>query len=407
MQKATIDLTYTKPQIEMFFNIPKGTKFQIVTKGRRFGATQGGSHAFIEWGIEGKKMLWGDTINSNIDRYIERFFYPALSKCNIPFNYQKQQKQLNICDGYIDFRSADRPENWEGFGYDVMFLNEAGIILKDKYLYTNAVLPMLLDNPDSLLIAAGVPKGKIGKNREPHPFWTLYEAAKNGVPRYNLLEYSSYDNPLLSRSEILELESEIRRMSPAMVDQEIYGRFVDGASGVMWTPQMIRHADVIPHLVRIVIGLDPSGSKDGDEVGITAAGICQLGNVYVLSDKAGGYTPMQWGTVAVNEYRSLFADAIVAERNYGGDMVKSNILSIDKAVRVVEVTASRGKDVRAEPIVSLYEQGRVFHARGLHKLENEMLTWVPGLGKSPNRVDSLVWAIYELVVKKERQFIVV
>jgi len=398
----TIELTYTPAQMNVFFEIPDNVKFQVVTKGRRFGATRGAVHAFIEWCLEGKKLLWGDTIHSNIDRYVERYFMPALNKNKIEYSYQRQMKQLTIGNGYIDFRSADKPENWEGFGYDVIFLNEAGIILNNKYLYSNAVLPMLMDSQASMLIAAGVPKGKFCKGesrkKEEHPFYTLYKAAKNNTPRYRLLEYSSYDNPLLPEEEIKELESEIARMSPGMVEQEIYGKFVDSASGVLWTADLIKYITNLPDLKKIVIGLDPSGSKDGDEVGIVAVGKSD-DNYYVLSDRSGGYTPNQWGTIVKNEYDALKANSVIAERNFGGDMVKAIILNIDEGIHVKDVVASRGKEVRAEPVVGLYEQGRVFHAKGLYKLENEQLSWVPGLGKSPNRVDALVWAITHLMGK--------
>jgi hypothetical protein len=399
MVQARVKLTYTPKQNEMFFNMPADTRFQIVTKGRRFGATRGACHAFIEWALDGQHLLWGDTVNTNIDRYYERYFLPALRKMELPYNYQKQQKQLTILNGYIDFRSADRPENWEGFGYDKIFLNEAGIILKNKYLYSNAVLPMLMDNPKSQLIAAGVPKGKIDRNRDEHPFYTLYKAAKNGSPGYNLMEFTSYDNPLMTKEDIQELEAEIRRMSPEMVDQEIYGKFVDGVTATLWTADMIRHVDKVPSLKKIVVGNDPSGSIDGDEVGIIGAGIDAIGNIYVLSDRSGNYSPLQWAKITVNEHDHLKADRIVAERNYGGDMVKANILNVNQLVNVKEVVASRSKQIRAEPVVSLYEQGKVFHVRGLHKLENEMLTWTPGIGKSPNRVDALVWAITDLMGK--------
>jgi hypothetical protein len=393
----SIELTYTPKQDLMFFHIPDGTKYQIVTKGRRFGATRGAAHACIEWALEGQHILWGDTVNTNIDRYYERYFLPALKNTSIKYQYQKQAKQLTIHNGYIDFRSADRPENWEGFGYDKIFLNEAGIILKNRYLYTNAVLPMLMDNPESLLIAAGVPKGKIDRDKEEHAFYTLFKAAKNKSPKYNLLEFSSYDNPLMPQEEIHELEKEIRRMSPEMVEQEIYGKFVDGVTATLWTADMIRQVERLPELKRIVIGNDPSGSVEGDEVGIIGAGIDYRDNIYILSDRSGHYTPLQWGNITVKEYKHLKADCVVAERNYGGDMVKANILNVDRLVRVKDVVASRSKQIRAEPVVSLYEQGKVFHVQGLHKLENEMLTWTPGIGKSPNRVDGLVWAITELV----------
>lgn len=395
-----IELTYTPQQMEMFFNIPAGVRFLVVPKGRRFGATKGAANACIEWCIEGNKILWGDTITGNIDRYFERYILPELKKNDIQYTYNKLHKQLSINNGYIDFRSADRPENWEGFGYDKVILNEAGIILKNKYLYTNAVLPMMMDSPNSVLIAMGVPKGKIGKNNEEHPFYTLFKAAKNNQKGYLLRQYSSYDNPLLSKTDVEELAAEVKRMNPAMEQQEIYGEFVDGATGVLWLPEHIRHADKLPAMKRIIVGNDPSGSKDGDEVGIVGAGLGVDGNYYVLSDRTGGYTPLEWGTITVNELLALKGDAIVAERNYGGDMVKANLLNINQNIRVIEVNASRGKEIRAEPILALYEQAKVFHVHGLHKLENEMLTWVPGVSRSPNRIDALVWALTELSQNK-------
>src|SRR4030043_1845916 len=97
----TIELTYTPAQMKTFFEIEEGIKFLVVTKGRRFGATRGAAHAFIEWCLEGKHLLWGDTINGNIDRYFERYFAPALNKNKIDYNYQRQQRQLTIGSGYI------------------------------------------------------------------------------------------------------------------------------------------------------------------------------------------------------------------------------------------------------------------------------------------------------------------
>lgn len=391
-----IDLTYTDAQNEVFFNTKPEERFVIVKKGRRFGATKGAANACIEWCIEGQKILWGDTINSNIDRYFERYFLPELKKNKLEHTFKKQARQLNILNGYVDFRSADNPENWEGFGYDKVILNEAGIILKNKYLYTNAVLPMMIDSPNSVLYAMGVPKGKVTKNREEHPFYTLSKAADNKQHGYRSFQFSSHDNPFLSKTDIDELAAEIKRMNPAMERQEIYGEFVDGATGVLWTSDTIKHVEKAPELKRIIVANDPSGSITGDEVGIIGVGIDARDRYYVLSDRSGHYSPLQWGTITVNELKSLDGDAIAVERNYGGDMVKATIYNIDKNVRVIEVVASKGKEVRAEPIVGLYEQGRVFHVNGLNTLENEMLTWVPGISKSPNRIDALVWAITEL-----------
>ena len=214
-----VNFSYTQPQLDIFFPvIPK--KFTIVTKGRRFGATHGAAIAYIEKLLCGEgPFLWGDTIHANIDRYFERYFLPTLKKNKIKFHFNKKNKQLTINGQYMDFRSADKPENWEGFGYKEIFLNEAGIILNNDYLYTNAILPMLLDYPDSRLIAAGVPKGKLNKMGAEHKFYFLYKRAKTDTSKYRLLQYTSYDNPLLRAEDIAELEKEMELMDPEQVRQ--------------------------------------------------------------------------------------------------------------------------------------------------------------------------------------------
>ena len=130
-----------------------------------------------------------------------------------------------------------------------------------------------------------------------------------------------------------------------------------------------------------------------------------MGNRYiVLEDWSGKYSPNEWAKKADDLYQKWQADAIVAEKNYGGDMVKTTIEGTKTRARIIVKTATRSKELRAEPVVALYERGLVEHAQGLGveresgwgNLENEMTTWVPGKGDSPNRVDALVWALDEL-----------
>lgn len=393
-----ITYAYTLQQQQIFFECKPDDRFIIVPKGRRFGATQGSMQYIIEQAIEGRANLWGDTINSNIDRYFERYGKPALVKAGIPFNFSAQQKKLTFpfAKGYIDFRSADRPENWEGFGYHNIILNEAGIILKNDYLYTNAVLPMLIDHSDSRLFAMGVPKGKKKKDGREHKFYKLFLNAKTGKPGYRLLTFTSYDNPILNADDIRTLEDEIRDMNPIMVRQEIYAEFVDEIFDALWTPELIDHVIEAPDLVRVVVAIDPSATQRGDETGIITVGISASGKYYVLSDRSGNYSPGQWGQIAVGEMKAYNADAYVVETNQGGEMVDNVIRQYDKQSRIIRVHASKGKHLRAEPIVSLYERRLVSHINGLNRLENEMMTWVPGQGKSPNRIDALVYALTEL-----------
>lgn len=228
MIELDLDLSYTEAQEEIFFG--NHAKYNIVTKGRRFGFTRGAGQALIEYALEGVKyILWGDTINANIDRYYERYILPHLKKIpQTEWRWNQMKRELRIFDTRIDFRSEDNPQNWEGFGYNIIILNEAGIILKNDYLYTNAILPMMLDFPDSILIAGGVPKGKVKKDGFEHKFYTLYKAGKeNKTGSYRVLEYTSYDNPFLSENDIKQLEQEYDLLGSTMVDQEIRGEFID------------------------------------------------------------------------------------------------------------------------------------------------------------------------------------
>jgi len=157
-----------------------------------------------------------------------------------------------------------------------------------------------------------------------------------------------------------------------------------------------------PALTRIVVAVDPPASarKGADACGIVAAGRAEDGTLYVLADDSdGGLSPQAWAVKAIALWRRLQADCLVAEVNQGGDMVRAVIREADSAVPVVTVRASRGKYLRAEPVAQLYEQGRVKHAGVFPALEDEMCDFgLDGLssGRSPDRLDALVWAVTAL-----------
>jgi len=407
-----LNLKYTQNQTEFLFNHKSSARFIIVPCGRRWGKTKGAANGAMEFLMEGKKILWGDTISGNIDRYLDRYFKPELISAEIPYSWSTQKKVLStpLSKGYIDFRSADRPENWEGFGYDIIILNEAGIILKNDYLYTNAVLPMLMDSPGSKLFAIGTPKGRETKEGKEHRYFSLYKRAKDNDPAFDLFQFSSYDNPFLSQTDVKELEDEMQTMNPQMVQQEIYAQFVDGAAGELWDEVMIerQRIKVAPDLKRITVNIDPaiSNNAESDETGITVTGKDSNGNGYVLEDESGKYSPEQWATVAIKLCAKWDADCIVAEKNQGGDMVESVLKSTGCKTRIKLVTATKGKFVRAEPIYSFYEQGKIFHVGYHHKLERQMCLFTSELKKSPDRVDSLVWGFTELMLNEKNWFVV-
>jgi len=194
--------------------------------------------------------------------------------------------------------------------------------------------------------------------------------------------------------------------------QELYAELLEDVPGALWTWDMIRAAQLketppIEAMRRIVIGVDPSGSdgETGDRQGIVGAGVCKaLGHGHVLANKTMRGSPDEWGKEAVRLYDELKADCIVAERNFGGEMVRHVIQTVRKNVPVKLVTASRGKTVRAEPVAALYEQGRVSHLAPFGRMDEQMTLFTSdgfqGEG-SPDDVDALVWALTELMLTGE------
>jgi len=184
--------------------------------------------------------------------------------------------------------------------------------------------------------------------------------------------------------------------------QELDGEIVEDRPGSLWTRAIIEAARLreAPALARIVVAVDPPASVGSGVCGIVAAGEGEDGRLYVLDDASiEGARPAQWAARAVSLFHAREADALVAEINQGGDMVAAVIREADATVPVTTVRATRGKWLRAEPVAALYEQGRVAHVGALPRLEDEMCDFTSdGLssGRSPDRLDALVWALTAL-----------
>lgn len=189
--------------------------------------------------------------------------------------------------------------------------------------------------------------------------------------------------------------------------QELDGEILTDTPGALWKGAMLITYDPkkIDPLAfdRVVVGVDPAGTanKRSDETGIIVAGVLD-GMLYVIADYSGKYSPRDWANKVLYAAETWSADAIVAEQNFGGDMVKENLENaIDRrdnylAPRIIITRSVKSKEIRAEPIVGLYEHEAVAHAPGLTELEDEQLRWIPGKGASPNRIDALVFALTEL-----------
>ncbi|MGN6572733.1 MAG: DNA-packaging protein [Pseudolabrys sp.] len=193
--------------------------------------------------------------------------------------------------------------------------------------------------------------------------------------------------------------------------QEIDGEIIEDRADALWTRAMIEAARVraAPALRRIVVGVDPPASSkpNADRCGIVAAGIAEDGGVYVIEDATVERAqPAEWAARAIAVYRRHAADTLVAEVNQGGEMVRAVLRGVDPGVPVKTVHATRGTWLRAEPVAALSAQGRVRHVGAFPALEDEMADFgLQGLssGRSPDRLDAMVYAVTELVVKPQRE----
>jgi len=195
--------------------------------------------------------------------------------------------------------------------------------------------------------------------------------------------------------------------------QELEGEILGDIPGALWTRESIddNRLQVPPEdLERVFVAVDPATSSEegSDEHGIVVVALARdedgYARGYVLEDGSLRGTPEEWSKKAVHLYRKWSADKIIAEKNQGGEMVSFTIKSVDRAVPVELVHASRGKVVRAEPISALYEQGRIHHVGRHDKLEDQMCEFsVDNVRNastgSPDRVDALVWGLTKIFDK--------
>ena len=194
--------------------------------------------------------------------------------------------------------------------------------------------------------------------------------------------------------------------STPMGRQELDGEIVEERMTGLWKRNWLNESRLLarPELVRIVVAVDPpvTATAGSDSCGIVVAGLGIDSRAYVIGDRTvQGRDPATWAKAAVAAYHDYQADTIVVETNQGGDLVVQTFKGIDAFVPVKKVYASRGKYTRAEPVSALYNEGRVVHVGEFPELERQMCDFAAdGLanGKSPDRLDALVWAITELML---------
>lgn len=305
--------------------------------------------------------------------------------------------------------NGTEPNQLRGPEFDTAWVDELA-----KYRYARETWDML----QFTLRAGDDPKSFV--TTTPRPIPVLREILAD--PKTVVSRGSTFENAGNLPKQFLD-KVRTRYAGTRLGRQELNAEMLDDLPGALWTRNSfdppaetgfvgrIREED-LPQMVRVVIAIDPSGTKGesdpmktaGDDIGIIAAGLGIDNRGYLLGDWSCNLSPDGWGRRAVEAYSFYGADRIVAEINFGGAMVESVIRSIDKNVSYKTVTASRGKVARAEPVASLYEQGRVSHVGDMGEVEDQMCLTGPtgyaGEG-SPDRMDAAVWALTELMIEPD------
>jgi PBSX family phage terminase large subunit len=244
--------------------------------------------------------------------------------------------------------------------------------------------------------------------------------------------YANHDaNPYMP--EVLKKEMEKCRLKNIDDYNHIWlGQPRRNYENALWKPQWIENNRVFStdgiQMSTIYVAIDPAAtsSANSDETGIVVVGKARHAvetkvedgkmkqetqwHYYVLADKSGIYTPLDWAKRSIALYNEYLANKIIAEKNQGGEMVSSNLRTVDRNIPIELVHATRGKAIRAEPVASLYEQGQVHHVGYFPELEKELTSWSPDEKWSPNHLDAVVWGIVGLMDKagngKKLKFII-
>lgn len=305
--------------------------------------------------------------------------------------YEPSKRRLTWPNGSVGFLfSGDEPNQLRGSQFHKAWVDELA-----KYHYPQEAWDMLeyglrLGNHPQALITT-----------TPRPIPIMKKLLVD--PQVIVVKGSTYRN--LANLAPSFIERVIRRYEGTRLGrQELHAEMLTDAPGALWTYDLLertRVAAVPDNLVRIVVAVDPAATsnENSNETGIIVAAKAPNGHAYVFRDVSDRYTPNEWGLRAVNLYTNYQADRVVGEKNQGGEMVAYVLKTVDPTVPVKLVNASRGSYTRAEPIASLYAEGKVHNVGVLPQLEDQMTTWTPDIKDwSPDRMDAMVWAVWELMI---------
>ncbi len=311
--------------------------------------------------------------------------------------FEPSKMQLTWPNGAIaQAFGGDNPESLRGPQFDTAWIDELTKWREPEHGWDMLQFGLRLGDPPQMVVTT-TPKAL--------PLLTKIIAD----PATVVTRSKTYDNAAnLAPAFIKEISR--RYSGTALARQELDGEIVDMRAGSLWRRDWINahRVNAIPDLKSIVVAVDPpvSATASSDACGIIVVGLGPDNRAYVISDRTvQGREPHIWARAAVAAYQEFEADRIVAEINQGGDLVVSVLRQIDPGVAVQKVRATRGKWLRAEPVAALYAEGRVSHVGTYPQLEDQMCAFgADGLasGRSPDRLDALVWALTSLLLGTSR-----
>lgn len=319
-------------------------------------------------------------------------------------NWNRSLGELDLWNGsHFKLFSAEEPERLRGPQHHRIWGDELGAWRYAEQTWDQAQFGLRLGEHPRFIITT-----------TPRPTALIKKLMND--PRTHVTRESTYDNESNLPKVILNKFRE-RYEGTRLGRQELDAEILSDVAGALWRRAQIDELRVkeAPELRRVVVAIDPAiaaptSEEDADqglaETGIVVAGLGTDDHVYVLDDYSGRMLPEAWAKRAVSGYDLYDGDAIVAETNQGGEMVKATIRAVRPTIKVIGVHASKGKVTRAEPVSALYEQGRVHHVGGFPELEDQQVafttTGIVG-GTTGDRVDALVWAITELFPRATRK----
>ena len=379
-------------------------RYWLLLAGRGFGKTRTGAETIRSW-VDRPGLIIHLVAPTAADARDVMVEGPAgLMSCYPPSErpiYEPSKRLVTFRNGSVAHTfSADEPERLRGPQCHFFWADEAAAWRFSEDAWDNLMFGFRLgDNPRGVITTT------------PKPIKLIRDLVQN--PHTMVTRGSSYEN----RSNLAPafFDSIIRKYEGSRLGrQELMAELLEDLPGALWTRALIdkcRVAKMQAGWVRIVVAIDPAvtSGEGSAETGIIVAGLNRDGHVYVLEDCSLRGSPAEWGMAALRAYGRWEASGVVAEVNNGGDLVEANLRSLIASTKLGAmgaamlpyraVRASRGKLVRAEPVAALYEQGRVHHVAGFAQLEDQMCSYVPDADlKSPDRMDALVWAVWDLVV---------